>query len=760
MKSRALLYVSLGTYLLLLTMQLTDRGPIAAQDQDPMATYEPVAEPVSPPRDGLREAPDGTWYREADAPDDVRSRTPMALQSTGGPDDFGYTWDDSVAFSWIDATSGTDTGIDGDTIVAGPISLPFSFKFYEETYTQLYISKHGYVGFTNDLWDSQNEIPDSGIPNNIIAPYWTPLLVNEDGYTGQVYYATGGSDPNRYVVVEWHEARGDYEPEVEIHTFEVILYENGDILVQHADMVYGRTYWCGHVGIEDSRGWDGLAYGDFCQRYDSNTAIRFYRPAPAARVGLSTPSHLGEFAGAGRTAAYEIVVRNTGELGTDTYDFHVYSPWPTALYEADGLTLLADTDHGGLPDTGSLTQGSSATVVVKTTAPVTASLGDANTASVVVASSLDTSKNKTVLLDGAVPAQFAQTYRDTADSAPSLLLASPKGTRLIEASSYWTWGSDAAVAESPSEHFVSIWSDGYSDGYGHYWRDLRYSLVDPCGHLNRGVSSLTDNSSTAYDTYESEPVVAVVPDGRIGILWKRYLYDTSTGTTRYLYNIYFAVLDEAGNVTVVPMSLTNNNEWYQSSPPTYGAPRYFNPRIAATGDNRFLLAWEVDHQESTGWVDDIVYTVRSASGAEVRSVTMATADTPGGDNGYSQPSLAQLKSSPVLLTWMRDTYYNNEIFYTVLASNGAVVKSATKLSTVKTAVDRWNSDAVQLSDGRIAVFWEVWGCSAEYIPGIRYAVLDSSYSLVVAPTCRRYTQLLSMGQATCRRPRTIRGTPS
>jgi len=332
MKARALVYVSLSICLiLLLTMQLADRGSVAAQD--PPATYELHSDPAIPPRDGLLQAPDGTWYRATDASDDVDPVSPLALQATGGPDDFGYTWDDSVIFDWFDATTWTDTGIGGDTIVAGPFYLPFSFQFYEKTYTHLYVSKHGYVGFTNDgMTDSQQEIPDGDWPNSVIAAYWAPLLVNEDGYAGRVYYTTGGIYPDRYVVVEWHEARGTMLPDSNVYTFQVVIYENGDILIQHADMLWGSSWMCGHVGIEDSLGLDALPYGRFCQTRPSNVAIRFHRPEVSARVGLVAPSHSGEFVRPGMTTAYGMLIRNTGDLGADTYDLSVDSPWPTAFY--------------------------------------------------------------------------------------------------------------------------------------------------------------------------------------------------------------------------------------------------------------------------------------------------------------------------------------------------------------------------------------------------------------------------------------------
>ena len=44
----------------------------------------------------------------------VRKASGVAAQGTGGPDGFGYTWDDGVSYSWVEATNGTDTGLAGD----------------------------------------------------------------------------------------------------------------------------------------------------------------------------------------------------------------------------------------------------------------------------------------------------------------------------------------------------------------------------------------------------------------------------------------------------------------------------------------------------------------------------------------------------------------------------------------------------------------------------------------------------------------------
>ena len=174
----------------------------------------------------------GHWYM----PEGVRTPAEMNVmspQETGGPDDYGYTWDDSVAMNWIDASGGTDTGINSSTDHVGPVDIGFSFGYYENTYLQLYISRFGFVAFNDDgIYDSQSRIPIPSLPNDVIAPHWVPAY-NVNGY---VRYLRGGTAPNRWFVVEWNRLDADWDNE---YTFEVILHENGDIAFQYGTMTYG-----------------------------------------------------------------------------------------------------------------------------------------------------------------------------------------------------------------------------------------------------------------------------------------------------------------------------------------------------------------------------------------------------------------------------------------------------------------------------------------------------------------------------------------
>lgn len=141
---------------------------------------------------------------------------------------------------------------------------------------------------------------------------------------------SGGVAPNRYFVVEWHDVKGGYPPGTsggdDTFRFETILYENGDIVFQYQAMEYSLgSHPCGAPGIEDSSRLDRISYVNICNYAPSFKAVRFYRPLPSARVKLD-PTEQGSFTTPGETKNLQINIRNTGELGSDTYDLIVTFP--------------------------------------------------------------------------------------------------------------------------------------------------------------------------------------------------------------------------------------------------------------------------------------------------------------------------------------------------------------------------------------------------------------------------------------------------
>ncbi len=106
----------------------------------------------------------------------INNKTNALERANDDTDVFGYTRSGPVTNSWIDAGSGTDTGIDCDTVKStGAIPIGFTFDYYEFSYSELYISCYGYISFNNtNLERTQpRSIPSIETPNAVIAPLWT-----------------------------------------------------------------------------------------------------------------------------------------------------------------------------------------------------------------------------------------------------------------------------------------------------------------------------------------------------------------------------------------------------------------------------------------------------------------------------------------------------------------------------------------------------------------------------------------------------------
>ena len=633
----------------------------------------------------------------------------VGLDTVGGPDDFGYTWDNSVPLSWIDATDGTVTTMSGSSygLHTGPIALPFAFKYYGETYASVFIAGSGYISFIEgDVWPWQPRLPSPSLPNTIVAPYAAPLTLASTGFVNRVYYKSGGSEPNRYFVAEWYQVKeGD-----ETFTFEVILLENGNIIFQYQQMTYAGSFACGSIGIEDASGLDGLIYGGFCNWAPSNKAIQFYMPPPSANISIK-PLHQGGFTQAGGESNFTITISNNGELGDDTYDFATYTTWPVSFKSNESGNSLSDTDGDGWIDTGSVVMDSSVSVLVTIQTPTLANVGDYNTVLIAIISSLNPSKVKSATIRTAIPAPFAQVFMDNADGAFSLDLVQPDLEIINKVTPDFYLPYDIAVAEK-LDGFINLWRSSNYNG-DNYYDDLEYVLANKSGNIIRAVTKLTNNEHSEYNTYQSSPAVAIAPNGRIGLTWSNTLQDKVT--YQFQNNIIFSVLDSNGNFLVNPTSLTNNAAWGSSG--DLNIPYFSSPKITASGDNHFTITWDRQHGETSGWVNDIFYTVRNSDGSIVKNLVQMTNDTAGWDRYYQNPSITNLTNNRVALAWNQNENYNYQAVYSILDSEGNLL-----VSPIGLGMDLANLDMVQLSSGNILIAGGYWGMT----PQIVFAILDGS----------------------------------
>ena len=194
-----------------------------------------------------------------------------------------YTWLDSdmpggPLFDWLDiAAFGTAVTL-GDDQWAGPFPLDFAFPFYEETFTEFYLSSNGWLSFSRPVSSDVNNarLPDPNEPRNLIAMFWDDL---NPGAGGQVRYL---AESNRLVVsflgVPRYSSGGPY-------TFQAILTPDGVITLQYLSMLGTRLNEA-TVGIQNAAGTRGVTVAHNEAYVHDGLAVRLEPPARPHEIGF------------------------------------------------------------------------------------------------------------------------------------------------------------------------------------------------------------------------------------------------------------------------------------------------------------------------------------------------------------------------------------------------------------------------------------------------------------------------------------------
>ena len=662
-------------------------------------------------RDGRELREDGLWYFDSSEADALSLDSPTSTLTLIGPDQFGYIAEDSYTYQWVDASGGTDTGISNVVTGAGPINIGFDFKFYTNTYSQLYISRNGYISFNNvNLNNSQSYIPDIELPNDVIAPQWGP-----SDTINYVRYLNDGVSPDRRMIIEWNGLTDDAGTEVS--TFQAILHENGDIIFQFKSWISDHSRACTSSGIEDDDGIDGLTLRDMCDYFAAEQAARIYRPASGARVSLF-PEAQGGFTQLNAILEYPLTIQNNGDLGADTLDFAVVSAWNLALYTGDGTTLLIDTDGDGAVDTGAMAPGDRITLLARITPPADPTTGDYNFAQITATSSLDPAVTRSSVIKLAYPTTFAQAYFN-GDSGAGIYLVNP-GVQIESLPAWWT--ASMGVTETANGSFVyAANQQSYDPGYVSWITALHYIIFNSHGGITIPSTSLTNLSPSAYDVWDLDPALAAAPNGDIGLLWRREVHDPHTGDRSD--NLVFAIINEAGELVYGPQQITSNTTLGFCSSDE-NVPCYHRPQLSVTEDGKYAISYQQDVMEAGYFYDDIYFGTRNGDGSQATALTNLTRGFTLG-NHHISPSLTALSGNRFFLAWNSD----NLLTFMVFNSSGTVLQPLTTLGTYIRSMD-----SVQLSDGTLFIA----GYAAIDTPegqryDVNYLTLDAASYAILTP---------------------------
>jgi hypothetical protein len=169
-----------------------------------------------------------------------------------------------VPSSWVDleTAAGQSTGIIEDDQIASAIPLGFTFYYDGTGFSSITVSANGYASFgTTYFYGDHHPIPDGRRPNGYLGPFASDLLPRSGD--SRILTKTLGETPNRVFIVQWTRMGHFDDPDASL-TFQLLLYETGEIEFQYADMT-NDAYNFGDgsdatVGIENLDGTDGVQF--------------------------------------------------------------------------------------------------------------------------------------------------------------------------------------------------------------------------------------------------------------------------------------------------------------------------------------------------------------------------------------------------------------------------------------------------------------------------------------------------------------------
>jgi len=268
----------------------------------------------------------------------------LFAQTSGGPDTFGYVWKNSndangPDYSWIEpSTTNEVTGLTDDSS-SDPIQIGFNFNFYDAQYSELYVSSNGHLTFGTGSTAYMNAaIPGTATPNDLIAWFWNDMNPTYAWANAHIFYqnqTVGGVDAFIISFMNYPEFGGTTYPDDCLQA-QVVLFENGNILMQYDWFGTGLTLDGATIGIENIDGTDGLqyCYNDATNLAD-DLAIMFYRPIPVDNDLMAISITAPEETAVGVPTEFDITIKNRGAVAQNSFQVRLYR---------ENNTLLATTN--------------------------------------------------------------------------------------------------------------------------------------------------------------------------------------------------------------------------------------------------------------------------------------------------------------------------------------------------------------------------------------------------------------------------------
>ncbi|MBZ0265746.1 T9SS type A sorting domain-containing protein [bacterium] len=162
-------------------------------------------------------------------------------------------------YEWVDISeTGETLEVPGDDDYTGPFDIGFEFPFYGINYSEFYVGSNGMIGFsTAGMANIGNQnLPHPARPNNLIAWFWDDMDP-ANGEDGELYYQLFDD----YCIIQfsnWDQYPNG--PEQESITAQILLFEDGRIILQYQEVEDGIDLNSCTVGVENADGTNGTTY--------------------------------------------------------------------------------------------------------------------------------------------------------------------------------------------------------------------------------------------------------------------------------------------------------------------------------------------------------------------------------------------------------------------------------------------------------------------------------------------------------------------
>jgi hypothetical protein len=221
----------------------------------------------------------------------------------GGPDAYGYIWEDSdgdsITFNWVDTTSSWKQvpGLTDDNVV-GPIPIGFDFPYYWYKVNQFWVGSNGYIAFQDGiLVQPFDSMPFLDPPNDVLGVLIADILFGPTS-TARVFYYS--NDVDSLIVSFLNCPSWDpIDPNgVGSHTFQVILNKaDSTITYQYGPQSGEFSNRETAIGIENVTGEIGLSYlndmNPGSRIFHDSLSIKFTPPDSITGISESpTDTHL------------------------------------------------------------------------------------------------------------------------------------------------------------------------------------------------------------------------------------------------------------------------------------------------------------------------------------------------------------------------------------------------------------------------------------------------------------------------------------